>query len=62
MRAKSQTIIPIPILTTAIIRIVESFSATEEEMEPRLIANMLAAIEKKQGYQSKSPGRMLGLY
>jgi hypothetical protein len=46
-RAKGQTIIPIPMLTTAIIQVVESFSATEEEMKPRMIANMLAAIEKK---------------
>ena len=47
MRAKGQTIIPIPMLTNAIIRVVESFSATEEEMKPRMIANILAAIEEK---------------
>ena len=47
MRAKGQTIIPIPMLTNAIIPVVESFSATEEEMKPRMIANILAAIEEK---------------
>ena len=46
-RAKGQTIIPIPMLTTAIIQVVESFSAAEEEMKPSMIAIILAAIEEK---------------
>ena len=47
MRAKGQTIIPIPMLTNAIIRVVESFSAAEEEMKPSMIAIILATIEEK---------------